>query len=469
MYLDTLDILNEATVTLPGWDTCTQIYDSLYPKYYEQMKNISNFNKVRSIMVKIFDKNSEVLNDNDVGKPILINDKDTLDLVESLGVPFDVVQEEYFKSTYAQTIPMDKDKGFASKTSGRNGQHLFSIPFILSAAALYRLGKKEQSKFIFAIPFYRAYSSAVTSQFLKYPWNETNHRLMKGIVEKSPEFTLRFGLKKNGTVIATIISSTDSTYDTYIPKIVKGVTDKYICNDLIYSGIYTHTKSWIKGIASIFFKIKASPNWKDYLLDFDKDYSVTTDGNDDVYDVDNGSITSFKSNLIRQAIVNISAEPINDELVKLAVIDAYYKPEKNESQLDNKLSLSSLDMRYGPKSTYFNIVKPAIKEIIDGCRKDLPDYFAAILDSFFLNLDKDGNKRMPADVRSVKFITGSKIIFKSPNSKDKNMLKVREQTGEFLNALSSYYQTHENEGTRQKIKTAVFMYFVLFLREVARS
>ena len=67
------------------------------------------------------------------------------------------------------------------------------------------------------------------------------------------------------------------------------------------------------------------------------------------------------------------------------------------------------------------------------------------------------------DVKSILFIENCKYFFNSPNSKDINILKVREITAEYLEELSDYYQTHISNDSRRNLRNAVFCYFVYLI------
>lgn len=458
----------------------TVIYDNLHKTFEDIAKDSSAIRNLKKQVSYILDKgdNQTILTGNIVGPRFLINDRDYENLFNAMTLDINNVREVYMSSPYAQSMSAGleayraaSNKSFSySVDSGRHTQHILGIPFVMLSEELYKLGKKEDSLFVYWVGFLRAYASAVRSSF-KY-WNAGDGDIMLGIIEKHPKFTSKYDLKKEGSISGVLTKSARTSWEHYISALTNRPADQYICNDVIYSGVYSRTSSWIKSVAALFYEVKSSPSASKYYLKYESSSALGEDDNGDEisYDVEIASISSFKTSLIRKASMKLNTSGLDDRLITLAIFSVCYKEGSNVSIEKDGQNSKSITQLYGPATAYFGIVKTALGEIIDNRRKDLELYMTSIVDSFYLNLDQNGNRRVPKDIRQYeKFIPACKAIFKSPNSSDPNILRVRKMTTDFLQSLSSYYQTHQNEGTRLKIKMSVFMYFVWFIYTTAKN
>ena len=385
----------------------------------------------------IMDKNSETLNSYILGRRLLINDKETNKLMEILGITKKEVDDI-----------MDMSPVFDQYSADTKRKPMYlNLPLLVFAIDLYKLKKIEDAFFVYFIMFLRAYASKIF--LIIRNWSEgADTQAMQYTVEY--ELDSRYDLKKYGSIIDTLMKSATASFEHYMPDLVKETPkDIFMANDVITSGIYTRTSSWIKKVAEIFFKVKAQKKY----LDFENSSGISSDEETEgaSYQIEIDSIAAFKQNLVNKVMMKISSTPIDDKLVELSVKKAY--PGTSNPR----------------NSIYFDVVKSSIKVVCSSKIKQLPTYFEAILASFFYNLDRfTGKKHISSDVKSVLFIENCKYFFNSPNSKDVNILKVREITTDYLNELSEYYQTHTSNDSRRNLRTAVFCYFVYLIFKCAK-
>lgn len=399
-------------------------------------------NKVKALKYKIqliLDKNNQVLNSYIVGRRLLINDKETNDLMDILGITKDEVDDIMNMSPVFDEYKAD---------TKRKPMYL-NLPLVVFSTELYKLGKKEESFFVYFCIFLRAYASKVYLSFRI--WNEEiDKRVMEYVVNNMLDD--RYDLKKYGSIFDVLMKTARNSFDHYIPALSKETSpcDMYIANDIITSGIYSRVSSIIKKIAEKFFKAKAEKKY----LDFEQTTAISNseDSEGAVYNVDVASIASFKQNLIQKTIMKISSAPVDDKLVVYAI-------KKSYPGISNPLN-----------SAYFDIVKSAVNVICESRTKELYDYFDCILSSFFYNLDRfTGKKHVTTDVKSPLFIENCRYFFMSPNTKDPNILKVREMTLDFLSQLCDYYKMHTGNSTRTNLKNAVYTYLVFLLYTSAKK
>ena len=87
-----------------------------------------------------------------------------------------------------------------------------------------------------------------------------------------------------------------------------------------------------------------------------------------------------------------------------------------------------------------------------------------MLNSFIQQINPATKQRYRADeIKSPVFVTASLKIFRSPNSKDPNTLRVRELIQELLEACSDSYLKFETTA-RRNMKNCLFFYLILIIR-----
>lgn len=407
---------------------------------YDEISKILNTEKTYQKKIRelklaiqsIMDKNSQTLNSYILGRRLLINEKETNKLMEILGI-----------SKKEVDAIMDKSPVFDQYSADTKRKPMYlNLPLLVFAIDLYKLKKVEDSYFVYFIMFLRAYASKIF--LIIRNWSEgADTQAMQYTVEY--ELDGRYDLKKYGSILDTLMKSATASFEHYMPDLGKDTPkDMFMANDVITSGIYTRTSSWIKKVAEIFFKVKAQKKY----LDFENSSGISKDEETEgaSYQIEIDSIAAYKQNLVNKVMMKISSSPLDDKLIELAVKKAY--PGVSNPR----------------NSSYFDIVKSAIKIVCHSKLKDLPAYFESILASFFYNVDRfSGKKHISSDVKSILFIENCKYFFNSPNSKDINILKVRELTAEYLEELSEYYQLHTSADSRRNLRTAVFCYFVYLI------
>ena len=397
--------------------------------------------KVRDIkynMQFVMDKNARVLDSYILGRRFLMNERETNKIMSILGVTKKEIDDIMNMSPVFDQYRAD---------TKRKPMYL-NLPLLVFSIDLYKKKQIEDSFFIYFIMFLRAYASKVF--LIIRNWNEgADTQAMQYTVEY--ELDGRYDLKKYGSIMDTLMKSANASFEHYMPELIKEEPkDLFMANDVITSGIYTRTSSWIKKVAEVFFKVKQQKKY----LDFQQTSGISTDDDTEgaSYQLEINSISSFKQNLVKKAVLRISSNALDDKLIEYAIKKVYP---------NTKVPRNSI---------YFDVIKSAIKVVCTSKLNQLYEYFEAILASFFYNLDRfTGKKHVASDVKSVLFIENCKYFFNSPNSKDVNILKVREITTEYLEELSEYYQTHSSNDSRRNLRTAVFCYFVYILYTCAKN
>ena len=89
--------------------------------------------------------------------------------------------------------------------------------------------------------------------------------------------------------------------------------------------------------------------------------------------------------------------------------------------------------------------------------KEVYDFYLALFYTYLSTPDSNANVD---NVKSLKFTSVMSKIFKKGNSKDKNILKIKDLSTKWLEEGSSTFRTSSRDATRSCFRKAVFFYFV---------
>ena len=227
-----------------NFKTSTILYDSLIGHIEMIANKKENLQKLVKQIQYINDKNTDVLNTNIVGYPLLINDNDQNNILACLEL------------TKKQLHDIVKSSPRMDGVGKIIDQFAFALPLMILAGVLKKKKQIELSQGILLFTFYRPYASKITSFFR-----------LGTVDEKAMEYTTMIYLNdksfihKYGSVYAVLVESAKTTYDSYI-DILAGVggspTDDMIFNNIFYSAIFSKTGSWIKSLYGSYLEVKNS-------------------------------------------------------------------------------------------------------------------------------------------------------------------------------------------------------------------
>jgi hypothetical protein len=425
------ELLQERTFTKKELEASTMINDQIRPLIKEAVSKRSIFlNPLMRELSKFADKNSNVLQTNIVGRQLLINSDMQDNILKIFGIDrkdiISAIKESPYFSGFGGLKLMD--------------QLIFSIPLMLASGELYKMNKKKESEMLYLSAFYKPYASIVFRHF-KYGVNEDQ---MMYTIENLTE---RFDIKREDSVIGALEKMADSSFKNYLKYLTADtISDKDI--HVIYTaGIQSRISSFMKSIYNEYQKNKGK-----YLPYEDSTFEGTDDSEGEEFSRDIKSDAAIKNQAVKKAVNTLLKSPIDEELIDIAA--KYSFTDKSKTYGNYKYS-----------GLYTDILKNTISEIIDNKYRKLPEFIESIIGSFLFNISPyTEQKYSAADLRTPTFITASLKIFKSPNTKDRNMLTVKKMLEEFLRSYSVEYL---NFGKTQqgKLKNAVFFYFVLVIQK----
>lgn len=428
-----------ADTTINEFYTSTSLFDALVPMIEPYADKMSVLNKMITLIQRVNDKNSDVLQTNIVGYPLLVNEKDQAAILACLDITKDQVLE-ICKNSPRLRAGKRTSEGPSLAGLGKIGdQFSFALPLLLLSGILYKKKKLELSKGIFLFTFYRAYSSKVASIF-KY-----------GTVDvPSMDYTVTIELNdksyihKYGTVYNVLVQSASTAYDTYIERIAgikEKPTDDLLFNNIFYSAIFSKTGSWISSLYGTYKKVKDSGKALKYEQSFFTSFDDDSQS-DEVGDNVIQSDSQQKRSIVSSAVNKFNMNPIDSFVLTAAARYGF--------------NTSSTDL-------YESYISQAVHKIAETRISDIPRYFDAIVGAFLDSPDERGIKNSAKEIKTIKFLAYSKKIFRVSNTNNSNIREEQNMTEDFLLTCSDKYLISGSTRKRQ-MKYALFMYFVMFIQ-----
>lgn len=383
----------------------TVIIKKIYPIIETQIKK--NLNAYKKYIGKFISDRSEDLYDIAPCRRIYFTQKDADDLCNTLKINIkdihNLMQETYYASISAFNPAAAKDE----------------ITIILLCLLRY-FWKTRDPKLIdlgiinlaFSGKFYPSihYGFFKKVQPAEYRW------VMDYVVNNM--LTGKFDLKTQGSVLGAVKSVSNTWIDTYKDRL-----REFEDEDCVYliQQLHGRIKSFMKNIASLYYE--AYENKSQYITYASDDYS------------DTGYRLADTDNLM--------AERIIDKAVNIAsTMSVNYKY--------CKMSADSLVRTDEIKDIIEYIIKNDTKQLTE-----VREYISLLVYTYFAQ-SKD------KDVRTANFIKYS--IQPKPNTKDKNILRIKDITENWLMQASKRYIHRRNRvATRNSYTRSVVMYFTLLI------
>lgn len=381
------------------------IIKKIYPIIEVQIKkNLSNYKKY---IGKFISDRSEDLYDIAPYRRIYFTQKDEEDIYAALKLDKNVIAT-YMKDTYYAGI------------ASFNPAAAKDIPTIILLCIVRYFYKNRDNKLLdmalinmaFSGKFYPSihYGFFKKVQPVEYKW------VMDYVVNNM--LTGKFDLKSKGNVIGAIKSISNTWIDTYKDRF-KDFED----DDCVYliQQLHGRIKSFMKNIASLYYE--AYENKSQYITYASDDYS------------DTGYRLADTDNLM--------AERIIDRAINMATtLSVNYK--------FCKMSADALVKTDEIKGIIEYIIKNDTKQ-----NSEIREFISLIIYTYFA---QSKNK----DVRTAEFIKFS--IQPKPNSKDKNILRIKDITEKWLMESSTRYIHRRNRlATKNSYHRSVLMYFTLLI------
>ena len=208
----------------------TDLFDNLEPLLKQKTNDKILFQKIVKEASILFEKNSEVLQTNIIGRQLLVNEKFENSIFSILGLEKKFIENLIKNSAYFKTFGNLK----------LNSQLVFAIPLIFLAREYEKVKKSEEAQFIFFLTFLKPYASRI-SQYSKF-LNEDQMRF-------TIEYTLdnSYDIKKYGTLYEVLLKKAIASFENYKELLTEFPTDHDI-HVIFNSGIYTRTNDFLKKV-----------------------------------------------------------------------------------------------------------------------------------------------------------------------------------------------------------------------------
>jgi hypothetical protein len=422
------------TFSVEELESMTSVFDHLKPVIEEAASRKSLV--VRPVMAEIqaiADKNANVLQTNIIGKQMLFSEEPKNRIMAALGVDQKKLSEAFGRSEYFKQFGELKLKE----------QMLFAIPMIMMARQFHIDGKEQEAKFFYLSAFYKPYATVIFKYFGKY---EVNEDQMRYTVENLSE---RYDIKKEGTVFAVLVKMAASSYANYIEPMRKSgrLTDKEL-HGIFASGIYSRINNAIQGIFGEYDKNKGK-----YLPFEESTFEGREDSEGETFERDIESDAAVKDSMVKRAVSSIIKKPIDESLLDVSAKFGF-------------VATGAKAGSYKYSGAYTDILRNTVLEVVERKHREIPVLFESIIGAFlFENNPETGKKFTAKDLRTAIFISFSQRMFaKSPNTKNQDILRVRDMIEEFLMECSKKYVGWGNT-QRGALKKALHFYMVLTIQK----
>lgn len=387
----------------------TAILNKIYPLVESSIKK--NLNSYKKYLGKFISDRSEDLYDIAPYRRIYFTQKDEDDLFNVLHIDRKTISA-YLSDTY-----------YASIASFNPAAAKDECTVVLLCILRYFWKIKDPKMLDLAIvniafsgKFYPSihYGFFKKVQPVEYKW------VMDYVVNNM--LTGKFDLKSKGNVINAIKSISNTWIETYKDKF-KDFED----DDCVYliQQLHGRIKSFMKNIASLYYD--AYENKSQYITYASDDYS------------DTGYRLADTDNLMAERIIDKSV----NQLTTLSVNYKYCK-----------MSADALVKTDEIKDMIEYIIKNNAKE-----NSEIREFVSLIVYTYF-------NQSKSKDVRTVDFIRFS--IQPKPNTKDPNLLRIKDITEKWLMESSKRYVHRRNRlATKNSYHRSLLMYFTLVIHNSA--
>ncbi len=423
------------TLGIDDLESLTDMHDHLKDDIDEAVsrRNLV-LNPVRSEIQRMADRNANILQTNIIGKQLLFNDETRNRILEALGVDLKGLELVFKNSEYFKQFGDLKLKD----------QLLFAVPMILMSRELHIAGKEQEAQFFYMTAFYKPYATVIFKYFGKY---EVNEDQMRHTVEN--ELSERYDIKKEGTVFAVLAKMAESSYNNYIvERQSRGrMTDREL-HVIFQSGIYSRINN---SIQTIFSKYQES---KGKYLPFEQPtFEGTDDSEGETFDRDIVSDAAVRDSMVKKAVSAIIRKPIDEQLIDVAAKFGF-------------VGTGAKSKNYKYTGSYNDVLRTTILEVVERKFREIPELFENMIGSFLFEISQETGKKFSAEnLKTAMFVSHSQRNFsKSPNTKNKSNLRVREMVEKFLVDCSERYVSW-GPTMRASLKKALHFYFVLVIQK----
>ena len=381
----------------------SELSDHFYGRINTIFKNQKNRDSLIKLVSSYIDKNIEALSKIGPVKKTLFLESDRRPIYDITGL------DENSISLIANKIPEIK--------RGVNTSDPFNILMVLIIRYCH-INKCEKE-------LTAAYSYLVLSMlpsiFTKYFKYEPNENIMAFTINA---MSLRFKIKRQGTLLATLIDTAKVCDEHYGKSIVRG-NDKDIADYI--SAMKTRLNALFKNIFAEFIKQHAEGRYINYESEVDDGETFRTTDNDAL----------VVSRLTDKVVMDLTVHGGSSFLITKAA---------------NFCKVSVNDLR--------NVVNSLIKT------KSNRDDIRKVVTNILFNFLYEG-KHHERDVRGTVFVLYSLTTYKQSNISNKNLLEIKEILAKWLEMYSEGYKKSTRLATFNNFRKSLYLFFIFTIQKNA--
>jgi len=383
----------------------THVKDMIYPKVEASLKDKSNISNIINHISKYIDRNNGVLFSLNFSNRLILSGPDKDIIFSTLGITEDEISEIIKQSKYISKIPWVSNP------------FTVSMALIIRYFSIYKMQKEVEVCIIYLSCLF--YILMHTRSFPHLP----NREIMDYTLNKNPNITNSFIIKKEGTIFGMIKYTGITSHEFYIDDLIKDCTDVQINRYL--SAIRTRIGSNMKNLAKYFHQDHKANNYLNKDTDsFEEENFHMTD-----------STTLSVARLASKTATNVISYKFNKKFIN---------------------NCANLDI-----SVYPGRLTQILENIIENHRKDLERFISLILEIYVM----EGNNIR--EVSSLKFLTHSLNIYKT-NSTQPKVIEVKEFLDKWIEESSVKYGNRiVRTSTLNSYRKCIFMVFVYTINSEA--
>lgn len=436
-------IINEArdpidAPSIQELENVKDVYNYLEP-ICKKAATPSTFSRIQKEVSKFLDKNEAykpVLQTNIVGRQLLFNERVQEDIYKIIGIDSKELGSIVEDSQYFEQFKSSTKAGKLRLVP----QLVSSFPFIIMAGEYFKKNRKREAEFMYFLAFLRPYATRVARYF---PYGVNDDQMLYTVENLSE----RYDIKKQKTLFNTLIKMSKSSFDNYVDDLQNDPSDRRL-HVIFSSGIYSRINNFLFLIAQAYHKNKGK-----YLPFETGTFEGTDDSEGETFEKDIQSDAAIKNQMVRKAVNTMNNRPINSKYLELSARYGF-------------ISSKAVAGTYKFSSLYTDILKNTIDEVSHKMFRKLPLFFESLISSFLYELNTTTKQKYTsADLKTPVFVAASRKIFKSsPNTKNENIIRVRNMINEMLETCSTKYLSY-GPTQQRNLRNALHFYFVLLVQK----
>ena len=354
----------------------TFVKDKLYPLVEKALSNKANIHIIIDYISKYVDRNNAVLFSLNFSSRLVLSHTDKNIIFQTIGITEDEISNIINQSNHIANLEWTSNA------------FTVIMSLIIRYFSIHKMVKETDICIIYVSCFF--YLLLHSKSFPYLP----NKEIMEYTLNKNPNMTNSFIIKREGTIFGMIKYTGIKSHELYVHDLVKECTDIQI--NLYLSSIRTRIKSNMKNLSRYYYQDHKDNNYmnKDVESYEEESYNITD------------STTLAISKLTSKTTTNIISYRFNKKYIA------------NCANMDSNV--------------YAGRLIQILDNIIEDHRKELDKFISLIIEIYILS---GGNIK---EISSLKFLTYSLNIYKT-NSTHPKIIEIKDMLDNWIEYSSTKY------------------------------